>query len=120
MEVDIIVTIALAVFAIFTIAQISRIIRTKALHQTLRQSIEKGQPLTPEIFDGMERAPDSRSIDERIGFVLVAIGLALLAAGAIAKAGDFRGAAAVAMFPLFVGGALLLRLRLATRGKADS
>ena len=119
MEVDIIVTIAITVGLIFTIAQVSRIIRTKALHQTLRQSIEKGLPLTPEIFDGVERAPDSRSIDERIAFVLVAAGLALLAAGAIGP-GDFRGAAAVSMFPLFVGGALLLRLKLAARRKADS
>ncbi len=120
MEVDIIVTIAITVGLIFTIAQVSRIIRTKALHETLRQSIEKGQPLTPEILDGMEKAPNTRSIDERIGFVLVAIALTLLAALAIAKSGDFRDGAAVAMFPLFVGGALLLRLRLAKREKADS
>lgn len=120
MEVDIIITIALTVGLIFLIAQASRIIRTKTLHQTLRQSIEKGQPLAPEIFEGLERAPDSRSIDERIGFVLVAIGLALLAAAAIANADDFRDVVAVAMFPLFVGGALLLRLKLAARKKADS
>ena len=112
MEVDIIVAIGLAVVALFFIAQVSRVMRNRALHATLRKSVESGQPLTPELVENLDRAPEPRAADQRIGFVLIALGLALIAAGAINGSNDLRDLAAVSMFPLFVGAALLLRLRL--------
>ena len=113
MEVDIIIAIGLAVVALFLIAQVSRILRTRALHATLRKSVESGQVLTPELVENLDRAPEPGAADQRIGFVLIALGLALIVAAAISGSNDFRDIAAVAIFPLFVGGALLLRLRLA-------
>jgi hypothetical protein len=119
MEVDIIVTIGLAAVALFFIAQISRVLRNRALHATLRKSVESGQPLTPELVENLDRAPEPGSGDQRIGFVLIALGLALVAAGAIAGSNDLRDMAAVSMFPLFVGAALLLRLKMATKRQVE-
>lgn len=120
MEVDIIVAIGLAAVALFFIAQVSRVLRNKALHATLRKSVEAGQPLTPELVENLDRAPEPGSADQRIGFVLIALGLALLAAGAITGSADnFRGLAAVSMFPLFVGTALLIRLKMAAKSQVE-
>ena len=121
MEVDIIITLAIAAVILFLIAQGSRIIRSVAMHRTLRQAIEKGQPLDAELIDRFDKVAEPGAIDQRIGFVLVAGALALLAAGLVQ--GDvekIRNMATAAMFPLFVGAALLIRLRLARRARTDS
>lgn len=112
MEVYIIVAIGLAVVALFLIAQVSRVMRNRVLHATLRKSVEAGQPLTPELLEKLDGAPEPRAADQRMGFVLIALGLALIVAGAINGSDDLRDLVAVSMFPLFVGAALLLRLRL--------
>ncbi|HVF37903.1 MAG TPA: hypothetical protein VNA29_08195 [Sphingomicrobium sp.] len=121
MEVDIIISLAIAAVVLFLIAQASRIIRSVAMHRTLRKGIEQGQPLDAELIDRFDKVAEPGAIDQRIGFVLVAAALALLAAGLIQ--GDvekLRNMATAAMFPLFVGSALLIRLRLARRGRAES
>lgn len=120
MEVDIIVAIGIAAVILFFIAQTSRIMRSNAMHKTLRKAIEQGQPLDPALIAQFEQVPEPGVADQRIGFVLVALGLALLVAGAIAApTGDFQDLAAVSVFPLFVGIALLLRRRLAARRDAE-
>ncbi|HVM37313.1 MAG TPA: DUF6249 domain-containing protein [Sphingomicrobium sp.] len=119
MAVDIIVAIGLAAVALFFIAQLSRVMRNRAFHATLRKSIESGQPLTPELVEKLDRTPEPRAADQRIGFVLVALGLALVAAAAINGSDDLRDLVALAMFPLFVGAALLLRLRLANTRQVE-
>lgn len=116
MEVDIIVAIGIAAVLLFLIAQVSRIVRSNGMHKTLRKAIEQGQPLDPALIDRFDKAAEPGAIDQRIGFVLVAAALALLAAGLIQ--GDvekIRNMATAAMFPLFVGSAILIRLRLARR-----
>jgi hypothetical protein len=118
-EVDIIVAIGLAVVALFLIAQISRVMRNRALHLTLRKSVEAGQPLTPELLEKLDRAPEPRAADQRIGFVLIALALALIVAAAIGGSDDLRDLVAVSMFPLFVGAALLLRLRLSNTRRVE-
>ena len=120
MEVDIVYGLAIAAVALFVIAQASRILRAAAMHKTLRSAIEKGQPLNPELIDGFDKAAEPGSGDQRVGFVLVALGLALIAAATINGGSDFRDTVALSMFPLFVGAAILLRLRFAARNKADS
>jgi hypothetical protein len=120
MQVDIIFAFGIAAVILFFIAQMSRIIRSQAMHKTLRKGIEQGQVLTPALIAQFDRPPVPGVADQRIGFVLIALGLALMAAGAIAPPpADFRGAAAISMFPLFVGIALLLRLRMAAKREAE-
>ena len=121
MEVDIIISIAIAAVILFTIAQGSRIVRAIAMHKTLRKAIEQGQPLSIDLVERLDKAPEPGAIDQRIGFVLVAAALALMLAGAIQ--GDvekMRNMATAGIFPLFVGGALLLRLWLVRRSEAES
>ena len=120
MEVDIIITIAIAVLLIFTIGQVARTIRSGATHKTLRKAIEQGQPLTPELIDRLERAPEPTAADQRIGFVLVALSLAMFATALINRGdNNWVQLSTIALFPLFVGGALLLRLRLAARSRDE-
>ena len=119
MEVDIIVAVGSAVVALFFIAQVSRVMRVRALHATLRKSVESGQPLTPELVENLDRAPEPGAADQRIGFVLIALGLALIAGAAISGSNDLRDLVAVSVFPLFVGAALLLRLRLSTKREVE-
>lgn len=120
MEVDIVISIALAAVVIFIIGQVGRTLRANALHKTLRRAIEKGQVLNPELVDKLDRTPEPGVGDERIGFVLVALSLALFAAAAI-NPGDNNWVqlTTLALFPLFVGAALLLRLQLARRKRAE-
>ena len=120
MEVDIIVTLGNAAEVLFAIAQISKVVRARAMHQTLRKSIEQGQTLDAELIERMNKTPDPGAIDQRIGFVLVALALALITAGLIQ--GDMekmRNMATAAVFPFFVGSAVLLRLRLAADRKVE-
>lgn len=120
MEVDIIYGLAIAAVALFFVAQASRVLRAAAMHKTLRSAIEKGQQLDPELIDGFDKAAEPGSGDQRVGFVLIAIGLAIILAAIINGGSDLRDLVALSMFPLIVGAALLLRLRFASRNKADS
>jgi len=118
MAVDIIISVGIAAVLLFAISHGSRIIRSGAAHKTLRKAIEQGQPLTPEMIERFEtkRAPDPGAADQRIGFVLVAIGLALFGAALLNPGEEL---ATIALFPLLVGGALLLRLWLASRRQVE-
>lgn len=116
MTADIIISIALCLVIGFLIAQVARIIRTNALHRTLRKAIEAGQPVSAELVEQLDRAPEPGTADQRIGFVLIALSLALMAAAALNPGDDnWRQLLTIALFPLFVGAALLLRLHLARR-----
>ena len=110
MEVDIIITIGIAAVLLFTIGQVARVIRSAATHKTLRKAIDQGQALTPELVERLEMAPPPGLADQRIGLVLVALALALIATGIINPGEDnYRQMFTIALFPLFVGGALLVR-----------
>lgn len=119
MEVEIIYGLVVAAVALFFIAQVPRVFRTRAIHATLRKSIESGQPLTPELIDKFDRAPNPGVADQRIGFVLIALGIGVIVASAIVDANDFRDLAALSTLPIFVGAALLLRVRLSNSRRAD-
>jgi hypothetical protein len=121
MEVDIIITIGIVAVLLFVIAQGSRIIRTVAMHRTLRKGIEQGQALSTDLVERLDKAPEPGAIDQRLGFVLVAAAFALITAGAIqGDAEKFRNMATAGIFPLFVGAALLLRLWLVRRRGIES
>ena len=118
MEVDIIVTIALATAFIVFMTQIGRIIRSNSMHRTIREALSRDSNLTPELLDRIEQDKSQGFGDTRIGLVLVALAAALFAYGLIqGDADDIRNLASIAVFPLFVGAALLGRIwYLARRG----
>ena len=122
MEPDIIITIALMIMIMFGLFQLARIIRTFAVQRTLREALLRGSTLTPELLAGMEEpAQRQGSRDDRIGVVLIAIALALIGFGVLMNSHDnLRAMTGVALFPLFVGIALLGRLWLVRRSGGDA
>lgn len=68
MEADIIISIAIAITVVVAIHQIARLIRTFAMHRTIREALLRGSTLTPELLAGMEEtvAP-RRGGDDRTG-----------------------------------------------------
>jgi hypothetical protein len=117
MEADIIISIAIMTTFMFALFQIARIIRTFSIQRTVREALLRGSTLTPELLAGMDEPARRRvSDDDRIGMVLVAIALALIGFGLLMNSQDnLRAMTGIALFPLFVGVALLGRFWLARR-----
>lgn len=120
MEVDIIVSIALAATVMVAITQGASIIRTFAMHRTIREVLMRGSELSPELLAGMEE-PARPNGDDRIGIVLVALALAIFGFGLLMNSADnLRAMSGIALFPLFVGLALLGRFWLVSRRGRDA
>jgi uncharacterized protein YneF (UPF0154 family) len=96
--------IALAFIAMF------RLIVTTITHKTIRKAIETNPQLAEQLLQKLT-ARRERQSDDWLGMVLVALAVAMVVAPLIAAddPGDVRVAAAAAVFPLLVGGALWLR-----------
>jgi len=118
MEVDIIIVIAMATAFIVFVTQVGRIVRSNAMHRTVREALTRDSALTPDLLERIEQERSGGFGDTRLGLVLVALAAALFAYGLIqGDADDIRNLASIAVFPLFVGAALLGRIwYLARRG----
>jgi hypothetical protein len=119
MEVDLAITFALVTgFAIFII-QVGRILRSYAMHRTIREALSRDSALTPDLLDRIEQDRRISFGDGRIGIVLVAIAAAIIVFGLIeGDSSGIRETFEIAIFPLFVGAALLGRLwYLRSRGE---
>ncbi len=119
MEVDFIITIAIATVVLTFIMQAGRIMRVYAMHKTVREALSRNSDLTADLLDRIERDRRISFGDGRIGIVLIAIAAALIVFGLIeGDPNDIRESAEIAIFPLFVGAALLGRLwYLRSRGE---
>jgi hypothetical protein len=113
------VTIGLVVA--FVAGQIFKTLRAFAAQKTVREAISRGTPVTPEMLVEAERSAEPGTNDMRNGMVLIALALAIVGFGLLQGSTDaIRGTAGIALFPLFVGVALLLRLKLAARAAGDA
>ncbi|MGZ8997868.1 MAG: hypothetical protein ACXW2T_03325 [Allosphingosinicella sp.] len=121
MQADIAIAIALVTGFVMFINQIGRILRAYAMHKTVREALSRDSNLTPELLDRIEQDKTKGYGDGRIGLVLVAIAAAIMVFGLIqGDPDDIRNTAGIAVFPLFVGAALLGRLwYLRSRGETD-
>lgn len=120
MEADIAIAVSIAVVACFLGAQLLRTIRTFAVQKTIREAVSRGTPVSPDLFADAERSTPPGANDLRIGMVLIAIALAIAGFGMLQGTTEaVRGTAGIALFPLFVGIALLLRLKI-TRPHGDA
>jgi hypothetical protein len=115
MQVEILIPIAFFASVVLVIWMVQHFAFRKRneAFKTLRLSIEKGQPLTPEALDAMARI-SSPIADLRRGIVFVAIAAGFASfATIIGTSGEreayevMRGLYGVATFPLFIGLAFL-------------
>jgi hypothetical protein len=120
MEADIIITIVLAAAAVLVSIQLARIARIFILQRTLREAIRSNSSAAEALIERMNERPTATGAnDGRIGIVLVALAAAIFCLGLIqANADDIRDLSGVALFPGFVGAALLGRLRYLKRSGA--
>lgn len=119
MQADIAISIALVTGFVLFINQIGRIMRAYAMHKTVREALSRNSDLTPDLLDRIEQDKGMSFGDGRIGIVLVAIAAAIIVFGLIeGDSNGIRESAEIAIFPLFVGAALLGRLwYLRSRGE---
>lgn len=116
MEADIAGFIMVGLVTAFVAGQIFRTMRAHSAQKTLREAITRGVPITPELLVEAERTPEPGANDLRNGMVLIALALAIVGVGLIQGGTDaIKSTAGIALFPLFVGIALLLRLKLSRR-----
>jgi membrane associated rhomboid family serine protease len=115
---EMIATIAIAAGLVLAFIAVVRLFATIVTHRTLRKAIET----QPELAEGLLQKLTARresSGDDKLAIILVAIGVAMVAAPIIAidDPGIVRFAIGAALFPLLVGGALWMRSRAAERAK---
>lgn len=98
-----------------------RFFRAWLLHRTLRKAIERDSATAPALIErigALEEGKNQLGNDDRNGMVLIALGLALVGFAMIGLGNmpeEMRVVASAALFPLFVGIALLVRRRLLKR-----
>jgi len=68
---------------------------------TIRQAMDKGTELSPEMIEKMNYVKSPRVLDLRRGIVLLSLGIAIFLASWIS--GNLSETGPIAMFPLFVG-----------------
>jgi uncharacterized protein YneF (UPF0154 family) len=115
-----IVTISIVCALALGFIALLRLGGTLITHRTLRKAVETSPQLSDELVAKLTaRRERPGAGDEKLAIVLVAIGLAMVAAPIIAidDPGIVRFAVGAALFPLLVGGALWLRFRAAERAK---
>jgi hypothetical protein len=122
MEADIVISVAIATAVVLIVNQIGRVLRAMMLHQTIRRSFMDGSPLAPALIDRIDQKKSYQGFgDDRVGVVLIAVGLAVLGFGLIAGGDpdDVRAAVGSSLFPLLVGAALLGRHLVIRRTRLD-
>lgn len=98
-----------------------RFFRAWLLHATLRKAIDRDSASAPALIERIGALEDGKNQlgnDDRNGMVLIAFGLALVGFAMIGlgnRPDEMRIVASAALFPLFVGIALLVRRRLLKR-----
>jgi hypothetical protein len=106
---------------------LARIIHAWMIHRSVRTAIEAKSGDASALIDKLNKpyelnehgAPRPKHGDDRIALVLIAIGLAIAGFGVIqgSEAG-LRTATGAALFPLFVGAALVINRRMQHRAMA--
>jgi hypothetical protein len=117
-----VIAIAFAVATVLIVNQLGRVLRTMMLHRTIRTGMTQGSNVTPELLDRIDREKSgSATDDDRIGIVLIAIGLAVLGFGLLSgDLDDLHNTAGISLFPLFVGAALLGRHLVIRRARGGA
>ena len=77
--------------------------------EVVKQMISSDKEVTPEIIKAVGFAPKRTHSDLRTGMIMIAIGIAFLMLGGVIPDEDGKAAfAAISMFPILIGIALLI------------
>ena len=110
MSEDVLMAIAFTAGIVMIVGHLVRLARTTAIQKTIREAIRTDSPLTADLLDRIDQAQPASTGDDRTGLILLALGAALLCYGLIqGRPEDIRELSGVALFPIFVGAALLGR-----------
>jgi hypothetical protein len=110
----------IAVFSavVLGFVNVLRLIGSAMLHRTLRRALDRDPANAGPLIERLAASGPGDSDDGRLSAILVAIGIAMIAASVVI--GDpswMHYGVAGALFPLIVGTALWLRLFLAARAR---
>ena len=109
MQFDVLIFAILTTGAVLIIGQVARLFRMGMLHRTIRKAIDRDSGAVSELLAGIEEKPAPNS-DDRTGLVLLALAAAVFLFGVIqGDPEDIRNMGGIALFPAFVGAALLGR-----------
>lgn len=111
---EMIVSIVIAAAILIAIALLLRTLNIRSLHRTVTVAIENGSPDAPALIARLGQRP--RVSLKLIAYVLLAITAAMIGVGALeGDLADLKEAVVAALFPGFVGAAILLYLRAPDR-----
>jgi hypothetical protein len=109
MTFDVLIFAILTTGAVLIVGQVARLLRMAMLHRTIRKAIDRDSAAVPDLLAGIEEKP-APNTDDRTGLVLIALAAAVFLFGVIqGDAEDIRNMGGIALFPAFVGAALLGR-----------
>ena len=115
---EMVVSVAIISALVLGFVALLRLWSTVITHKTIRRAVETNPQLAESLLAKLTERKE-RSGDDKLGLVLVAIGIAMAVAPLIASddPGDIRAALGAALFPLLVGGTLWLRFKAVERAK---
>jgi hypothetical protein len=115
---EMIVSVAVLAALVLGFIHLLRLIGTAVRHRTVRRVIDR-DPASAEQLLAQLGKPEEANSDERLGIIMVALGIAMAAAAVIAvdDPGLVRAGIAASLFPLIIGGALWLRHAAMQRAK---
>jgi hypothetical protein len=116
---DVLIFGVLTTGAVLIAGHLTRLVRNWTMHRTIREALSRDSAAVPELVGQIDKAAPAAGggSDDRTGLVLIALALALALYGLINGDGEqVRELAGMALFPGFVGLALLGRAWFVRRG----
>lgn len=114
---EMIVMVAVVAAVILGFIHLLRLVGTAIRYKTIRKLVDR-DPASAGVLIKNLGEPPVQSGDDRLSTILVAVGIAMIAAAVvIGDSGWMHYAIAGALFPLIVGTALWLRLYLIERAR---
>ena len=114
---EMIVMVSVFAAVALSFVHVLRLVGTLALHRTIRRAVEVDPGTAVPLLDSLAR-PGAKDGDDRLSVLLIAIGIAMVAASIVVNdPGWMHYGIAAALFPLIVGTALWLRLFFLERAR---
>jgi len=114
---EMIVMIAIVSALALSFINVLRLVGTAIMHRTVRRMVDRDPASAEGLLAQLGRPPE-RSGDDRLSTILIAFGIAMIAASVVINdASWMHYAIAGALFPLIIGTALWLRLFLLERAR---